>query len=43
MVIQIMLNDLPENHHSVAIAAVSDGLQAYDDIYIMVAGKDFTS
>lgn len=42
MSIQIILNDLPENHHSLAIAAVSDGLAAYDDIYIMVAGKDFT-
>lgn len=43
MSIQIILNDLPENHHSLAIAAVSDGLAMYDDIYIMVAGKDFTS
>jgi hypothetical protein len=43
MPIQIFLNDLPENHHSLAIAAVTDGLTPlFDDIFIMVAGKDFT-
>jgi hypothetical protein len=43
MPIQVFLNDLPENHHSVAINAVSEGLTPlFDDIYIMVAGKDFT-
>ncbi|CDW86981.1 sam dependent carboxyl methyltransferase [Stylonychia lemnae] len=42
MTIQIILNDLPENHHGLAISAVSQGLSLYDDIYIMVAGKDFT-
>lgn len=43
MPIQIFLNDLPENHHSLAITAVSEGLSPlFDDIYIMVAGKDFT-
>jgi hypothetical protein len=43
MPIQIFLNDLPENHHSLAIAAVTEGLSPlFDDIFIMVAGKDFT-
>ena len=43
MPIQIFLNDLPENHHSLAIAAVTEGLQdLFEDVYIMVAGKDFT-
>lgn len=43
MMIQVMLNDLPENHHSLAIAAVTEGLSAYEDVFIMVAGKDFTT
>jgi hypothetical protein len=39
----VFLNDLPENHHSLAIAAVTEGLTPlFEDIYIMVAGKDFT-
>ena len=42
MVFQIYLNDLPENHHSLAIQAVSKGLEQFSDVYIMVAGKDFT-
>lgn len=43
MPIQVFLNDLPENHHSLAIAAVSDGITPlFDDVFIMVAGKDFT-
>jgi hypothetical protein len=43
MPIQIFLNDLPENHHSLAIAAVTEGLiPLFEDVYIMVAGKDFT-
>jgi hypothetical protein len=42
MIIQVMLNDLPENHHSLAIAAVSEGLSHYEDVFIMIAGKDFT-
>jgi hypothetical protein len=43
MPIQVFLNDLPENHHSLAIAAVTDGLaDLFEDVFIMVAGKDFT-
>lgn len=43
MPIQVFLNDLPENHHSLAIAAVTEGLTPlFEDVYIMVAGKDFT-
>jgi len=42
MIIQVMLNDLPENHHSLAIAAVTEGLSDYEDVFIMIAGKDFT-
>ena len=43
MPIQVFLNDLPENHHSLVIQTVSDGLSMlFDDVYIMVAGKDFT-
>lgn len=43
MPIQVFLNDLPENHHSLAIAAVTEGLTPlFDDVFIMVAGKDFT-
>ena len=42
MTIQVILNDLPENHHSMAIEAVSEGLVDYEDVFIMVAGKDFT-
>lgn len=42
MIIQVMLNDLPENHHSLAIAAVTEGLASYEDIFIMIVGKDFT-
>ena len=43
MPIQVFLNDLPENHHSLAIAAVTEGLgNLFEDVYIMVAGKDFT-
>jgi hypothetical protein len=39
----VFLNDLPENHHSLAIAAVTEGLSPlFEDVYIMVAGKDFT-
>ena len=42
MIIQVMLNDLPENHHALAIQAVSEGLQNYEDVFIMIAGKDFS-
>lgn len=43
MPIQVFLNDLPENHHSLAINAVTEGLAPlFEDVYIMVAGKDFT-
>lgn len=43
MPIQVFLNDLPENHHSLAIAAVTEGLTPlFEDVFIMVAGKDFT-
>lgn len=43
MPVQIFLNDLPENHHSLAIAAVTEGLTPlFEDVFIMVAGKDFT-
>lgn len=43
MPIQVFLNDLPENHHSLAIAAVTDALSPlFDEVFIMVAGKDFT-
>ena len=43
MPIQVFLNDLPENHHSLAIAAVTEGLShLFEEVYIMVAGKDFT-
>ena len=43
MPIQVFLNDLPENHHSLAISTVTEGLSPlFDDVYIMVAGKDFT-
>jgi SAM dependent carboxyl methyltransferase len=41
MPIQVFLNDLPENHHSLAIAAVTEGLShLFEEVYIMVAGKD---
>jgi SAM dependent carboxyl methyltransferase len=43
MSIQVILNDLPENHHSLAIETVSEGLTAYENVFIMVAGKDFTT
>ena len=43
MPIQVFLNDLPENHHSLVISTVSEGLSPYfEDVFIMVAGKDFT-
>jgi len=42
MPVQVYLNDLPENHHSLALQTVYDGLLQYEDVYIMVAGKDFT-
>ncbi len=39
----MFLNDLPENHHSLVIQTVSEGLNLiFDDVFIMVAGKDFT-
>lgn len=39
----MFLNDLPENHHSLAIQAVTEALcPIFDDVFIMVAGKDFT-
>ncbi len=41
MIIQVLLNDLPENHHSLAITTVTEGLSQYKDVYILVAGKDF--
>lgn len=43
MPIQVFLNDLPENHHSLVISTVSEGLSPFfEDVFIMVAGKDFT-
>jgi hypothetical protein len=36
------LNDLPENHHTLAIQSVTEGLREYEDVFIMVAGKDFS-
>ena len=43
MPIQVFLNDLPENHHSLVIQTVSEGLTPlFEDVFIMVAGKDFT-
>jgi hypothetical protein len=43
MQIQVFLNHLPENNHSLAIQTVSDGLiPQFEDFFIVVAGKDFT-
>ena len=43
MPIQVFLNDLPENNHSLVIQTVTDGLlPQFEDVFIMVAGKDFT-
>lgn len=43
MPIQVFLNDLPENHHSLVIQTVTEGLAPhFEDVFIMVAGKDFT-
>jgi len=44
----IYLNDLPSNHHEVALTTVTEGLysmlspSSMADIFIYIAGKDFT-
>lgn len=46
--IAIYLNDLPENHHEIAIKTIEKGLNDHlpeslnHDIFLYVAGKDFT-
>ena len=45
MPIVIYLNDLPSNHHEVALNTVTEGLlkeQSFNQVYIYIAGKDFT-
>jgi hypothetical protein len=46
--IAIYLNDLPENHHEIAIKTITNGLNEHLDpsinnnIFLYVAGKDYT-
>ncbi len=45
MPVVIYLNDLPSNHHEVALNTVTDGLSSQlslSQVYIYIAGKDFT-
>lgn len=42
LTIQIYLEDLPENRFDIAFQAVSKGLEEFDNLFIMAAGKDFT-
>jgi hypothetical protein len=45
MPIVIYLNDLPSNHHEVALTTVTDGLlkqNSLNEVHIYIAGKDFT-
>ncbi len=42
LTIQIFLEDLPENRFDIAFQAVSKGLEEFDNLFIMAAGKDFT-
>ncbi len=41
--IQVYLNDLPENRFDLAFQSVSEGLKDYENVYIMAAGKDFST
>lgn len=42
LTIQVYLEDLPENRFDIAFQAVSKGLEDFDNLFIMAAGKDFT-
>lgn len=42
LTIQVFLEDLPENRFDIAFQAVSKGLEEFENIFIMAAGKDFT-
>lgn len=42
LTVQIFLEDLPENRFDIAFQAVSKGLEEFDNLFIMAAGKDFT-
>jgi hypothetical protein len=42
LAIQVYLEDLPENRFDIAFQAVSKGLEEFENLYIMAAGKDFT-
>ena len=42
LAVQVYLEDLPENRFDIAFQAVAKGLEEYENLYIMAAGKDFT-
>jgi salicylate 1-O-methyltransferase len=42
MPIIVYLNDMPDNHHSLAIDTVTKGLAKYANVFVYVAGYDFT-
>lgn len=43
MPITVYLNDMPDNHHALAIQTVTKGLEKYKDIFLHVAGQDFST
>jgi hypothetical protein len=43
MPITVYLNDMPDNHHGLAISTVTKGLAQYKDIFLYVAGHDFST
>ena len=43
MPISIYLNDMPDNHHQLAIKTVSNGLKKYKEVYLYVSGQDFST
>lgn len=43
MQIQVYLNDLPENRFDLAFQSVQAGLKDYENVFIMAAGKDFST